>query len=173
MENIIRNSKTITRLELERLYSIYADNFPDDKQEMNHWIDEIITEPDVLYSMFYDNDKLAGYIIIYLRETENYIREFEIAKEYQNNGTTFKDMIKETIHYTNTDNMFTGIILPNNEEAKGVFRRIGAIAVDGKYSVPADRLIKLLDKSSREDFAKQKPNVERARQIIDKRFNKK
>ena len=152
MENIIRNSKTITRLELERLYSIYADNFPDNKQEMNPWIDEIITEPDILYSMFYDNDKLAGYIIIYLRETENYIREFEIAKEYQNNGTTFKDMIKETIHYTNTD---------------------GAIAVDGKYSVPADRLIKLLDKSSREDFAKQKPNVERARQIIDKRFNKK
>ena len=168
MESIIKNNRTVTRLELEQLYFIYADNLIEgvEKKEMNSWIDEIIQEPNIFYSMLYDNDKLAGYMIIYLREKENYIREFEIAKEYQNNGVTFKELIKETLPYTDSDKIYTGRILGHNEEAKGVFRRIGAIVVDGKYQVTYDRLMKMIDLNSKEDFVKKEPNPEVTRRLL-------
>ena len=173
MKNVIKTNKSITRVELEELYAMYAENLFEgaEKKEMNPWIDEIIAEPDILYSLFYsESEKLAGYIIIYLREKENYVREFEVNKEFQNDGVTFKYMIRETLPNTNTDNVFTGRILPHNDEAKGAFKRMGALGKEGIYEVTAERIMKSLELEKREDFAKKDPDVEKARKLLDDYF---
>ena len=173
MKNVIKNNNSITRIELEELYFMYAENLFEgaEKKEMNPWIDEIIAEPNIMYSMYYsESGTLAGYIVLYLRENENYVREFEINKKFQNDGVTFKYMVKELIPHVEQDKKFTGRILPHNEEAKGVFKRFGAMVKDGVYEATPEMILKCLALEKREDFAKKDPDVEKARKLLDDYF---
>lgn len=157
MEIINKNQQTITNEDLEKLYEIYYSNttieessfIASKKSHKENWIKDIISNPKLLCSMFYDNNILIGYIIFSLEEKENYVREFEIIKEYQNDGKTFKEMIKKALPYTNINNLYTGRILSFNEDAKKTFKGIGTFLHQGKYVCPYNRLIKFLDMDTR------------------------
>ena len=158
MELINKNNSNITYEELERLYEIHFNNLTVEENRVvtsndnykEQWINEIKNNPQLLCSMFFDNNVLIGYIIIFLNSDENYIRDFEIVKDYQSNGHTFKEMVKMVLPYTNKDKLYTGRILPFNEHAKSVFIRIGALINDGKYVCPYNRLIKVIDMDKEE-----------------------
>ena len=149
MEIINKNNLSITNEELEKLYLIYYDNVSSDdikyvNNDKEEWINEIKSFSNTNYYLFYDNNYLIGYIIIYPKDDSNYIREFEIIKNYQNDGKTFIDMIRMTLPYTDTNKAYEGRILSYNDTAKMSFKRVGALVNNGMFVCTYDRLIKML-----------------------------
>ena len=73
MEIINKNQQTITREDLEKIYEIYYKNTTIEEfsliiSQKNHkekWINDIISNPKLLCSMFYDNNVLIGYIFFF------------------------------------------------------------------------------------------------------------
>jgi hypothetical protein len=157
MEIVNRKNEQITEDDLYKLYDIYENNLPGyvktdvifqsivGDEYRSKWVNEIMEEPNKLVSMFYEGEALVGYIMIYEKEEENYIREFEIIKEYQDDGKTFRGMISLILPYTNKEKLYTGKILQYNDSAKVAFFTVGAIHNKGLYVCPYDRLVAMLE----------------------------
>ena len=177
MNIICKNNNDITREELNELYDIYLDNIPReakvddhykfimDEDYRNKWINEIINEPNLLCCKYYNEKELIGYIIIFLKEKENYIREFEIISKYQNDGTTFKEMVKLALPFTNIQNNYTGKILHYNIDAKSAFRSLGALPKDGKYFASYDTINKMMNTVIENQYKQRPADVKRIKEI--------
>ena len=157
MEIVNKNNISISNDDIKNMFEIYYGNLPETKKNnmqitKEEMAKELVQSNNLLCSMFYDNGKLIGYIIMYLREDENFIREFEIVKEYQHDGKTFINMIKMALPYTDIRKKYTGIIYNDNYNAKMAFKRVGALIKDKKYVCTYDNLIKCLNVES--DFFK-------------------
>ncbi len=157
MEIINKINNQVTEEDLYKLYDIYESNLPGyvkndvifksivGDEYKSKWVNEILNEPNKLVSTFYEGNTLVGYIIIFEKEEENYVREFEIIKEYQDDGKSFRGMISQILPYTNKDKLYTGRILQYNDSAKVAFFTVGAIHDKGKYVCPYDRLVAILE----------------------------
>ena len=115
---------------------------PEYKEE---WINEISSKNNAVCLEFFEGVMFVGFIILYLEDNENFIREFQVTKDYQKNGKTFRKMIDLTIPYTNKEKLYTGVIFDENNEAQRTFKAFGANIVKGKYQITYDILMKVLN----------------------------
>lgn len=156
----VNSSKTseLTREQIGQLYDLCYSNLSPKMIKSNHyselstpeykekWIDEIKNKENAVYLEFFDDSNFVGFTIIYLNPDENFVREFQIIKEYQDDGKSFKEMVRLALPSTNKNNIYTGIIFDDNNGAKNAFRSLGVGMRGGKYQVTYDMLVKMLDR---------------------------
>lgn len=158
MNCIINRSSELTSENVEELFSLFLRNmgqfakknkfFESIKTEFykEKWINDILNEERLLSFRFYDNEILAGYILIIIKENENFVHEFQIDESYQGDGKTFKEMILVTVSNIPNQNDYTGNIWFVNEKSRNVFKHLGAKFIDDQYKIEREILNKWIKK---------------------------
>ncbi len=149
MNVVCKKNAEIRDEELSVLYDIsFSNNSNQEKMiSKEDWIDLTKKDNNLLCFEFFNEEEFVGYVLISMLENENFVSAFEIMKKYQSDGKTFKEMIRMLLPYTNTKNIYTGIIFNENHHAQIAFKSIGAIPDKNKYKVSYDRLNEFLDKN--------------------------
>ena len=158
MRIVCKKNNELTREELEVLYDVYSRSIKevsideDDYSQVrtlnykNTWINDLKNNDRLLCALYYDESTFVGYILISLNEDLNYIIDFQITKNYQGDGITFKQMIKLVLPFTNTNKKYAGKIITYNSHARNSFKSIGALPRNGMYEVTYSKLIGYLYK---------------------------
>ncbi len=154
MNDILKKTSEIDKNELGKLYDICYNNLSSKiinnpnyaefstSEYKDKWIDEISLKDNAFCLEFYEEMKLVGFIIFYLEENENFVRQFQIIKDYQGDGKTFRKMIELFLPHTNKENLYTGIIFDENNQAQKAFKSLGTNIVNGKYQVSYNIIMK-------------------------------
>lgn len=137
MKYNIKSNKELTKDYLEELYKIFEENmkvvskgtiyettFTNDYK--NYWIDNILSNDNLKVISFYDNNVFIGYLIV-IEEDDIFIHEFQLIKEYQGDGKSFRYVVKTVLDLYNNGKIFHGRIWKSNLKAMIVFRTMGAI----------------------------------------------
>ena len=158
MQVVNKKTNLLSREETSDLFDVCYNNLPNtvlnskNYSELStsnykeEWINEIINEENGICLIYSNGERFVGFVIIYLRESENFIREFQILKEFQDDGKTFYEMIKLALPFTDTSKIYTGIIYEENRSAIKSFKNLGVGIIKGKYQIKYDLLKKMLDK---------------------------
>ena len=138
-----KKSDEYTYEEYKGLFQIFKDNMKEIAEKsaltkrmvtdefQDEWINLYKDKPNIKLLLFHENEKIISYIIVEEKEKDNYIHEFQISKEYQKDGHTFKKMIIEGIKFIDPTKDFTGNIWINNRHSNEVFKHLG-VKFDGK-----------------------------------------
>lgn len=156
MKIICKKNVELTDEELELFYDLYVSNLDENvrkeysvysDENKKIWINNIKDNNQLFCAEYFEENEFVGYIMIVLYEKENYVQEFEIVKKFQGDGKSFKNMVKLILPFTNTKNVYTGLIYDYNHHAKKVFKSIGAVPDHNKYVVDYDRLVRFVDEN--------------------------
>lgn len=163
MELICKNNNDITKQELEILFSMYLYNSNKIAQGKRHfnkannsteykenWINGLLKNDKNKYLICVENGNLIGFTIVSLEEKENYINDFQIIESYQHDGRTFRFLVEALLNNSNPDNDFKGRIWSENDNAKIVFKSMGALIVDGKYQLSYKKAKEWFEKGPQE-----------------------
>lgn len=152
MDILYKRNIDLSEDELEALYNLHYSNvekFADEykkysflrtQEYKNKWINDVKKNNDLICVACVVNGFLIGFLLLILKKEENYIREFHIAKNYQKDGKTFRMIVEKTFQISQVNKDFTGRIWSDNNEAKRIFRSMGAFLSDGKYVASYDNV---------------------------------
>ena len=158
MRFVCKKNNELTNEELEVLYDVYSQSIKEisiDEDDYSHvrtlnykntWINDIKNNNRLICAEYYDGSTLVGYILVSLNDEYNYIIDFQITRNYQGDGVTFKEMIKLLLPFTNTNKKYVGKILTYNSHARNSFKSIGALSKNGMYEVTYSKLVEYLYK---------------------------
>ena len=158
MKCIVKNNNELSREDISKYYNLFSDNMmeytkkPDSHVSLNDeykekWINETLTENNLKFLSFYDDDDaIAGYVVAIEKE-KNFIRDFQIVDRFQHDGRTFRFMVEKVVETFDNGKPFYGFIWSTNLKSKIVFTKIGCRINDNKaFEISADDLKKWLDK---------------------------
>ena len=131
----------------------YIDKYKKDKEYStieykNNWINYVINRDNLLCFKYYDDNKLIGFIVLRLLEEETYISDFNIIEEYQDDGYTFKEMIKLAFPKCPVNKKITGRILAENHNARLTFSSLGAVLRNKKFVISYEQLRKWIENNN-------------------------
>lgn len=144
--------------EIEVLYQLYYENVEQyAKKYINRknlstlrhkeeWMIAIKENNSLISILCVDNGRLVGFLLFSLLPEENYINELHICRDYQNDGVTFKELMKACFNIAQPGKSFGGRIWKENHETKTLFLNLGAKGENGKYTLEYDKAQEIFNK---------------------------
>ncbi|MBO5376742.1 MAG: hypothetical protein J6A52_07840 [Bacilli bacterium] len=157
MNIFYKKNNELTDSEIEVLYQLYYENIaPYTKTYVNRknlstlqhkeeWMNAIKENNSLVSILCVDNSRLVGFILLSFLPEENYINEFHICRDYQNDGMTFKNLVKYCFQISQPNKDFCGRIWKENKEAKQLFLKLGATGENGKYRLKYNKALELIN----------------------------
>lgn len=158
MNIIYKKNNELLDSEIEVLYMLYYENIEkyakmykkrENLVSLRHkedWIYDIQSNDSLVSILCVDNGRLVGFILLALLPEENYINEFHICRDYQNDGVTFKELMKACFNIAQPGKKFGGRIWKENHETKSLFLKLGAKGENGKYTLEYDKAQEIFNK---------------------------
>jgi hypothetical protein len=156
MEILYKRNTDLTDGELDALFALHYSTI-DEYSKKNRkivastykekWTKYIKENNKLVCTIAVSNGYLIGFLLLSLEENENYISDFYIANEYQNDGNTFKFLVENAFKIAKPNKMFTGRIWMENTNAKNTFLNMGAILKNGIYSAPYEKIKEWIEKN--------------------------
>lgn len=157
MNIFYKKNNELSDNEIEVLYRLYYENVEKYAKEYKNrenlitlkhkeqWMNAIKENNSLISILCVDNDRLVGFILLSLLPEENYINELHICRDYQNDGVTFKELMKACFNIAQPGKPFGGRIWKENHETKSLFLNIGAKGENGKYTLEYDKAVEFIN----------------------------
>lgn len=158
MNVFYKKNNELTDSEIEVLYQLYYENVEQyAKKYINRknlstlrhkeeWMTAIKENNSLISILCVDNGRLVGFLLFSLLPEENYINELHICRDYQNDGVTFKELMKACFNIAQPGKSFGGRIWKENYETKTLFLNLGAKGENGKYTLEYDKAQEIFNK---------------------------
>ena len=159
MNVVVKKNNELSIDELNFLYDIVFNDSKDILKDSNRailtpeykdvWIKETIDDDNLKCIVIGENGLFYGFAFLTIKdsEKENYLREVHIIKERQNDGITFKTLIKCIFENSTPGYKFKGKIFSSNKDAQETFKKLGAFNIKGYYQVKYDKIQKFLEEN--------------------------
>lgn len=130
MEIVTYKGLDITKEILKPLYELNILNMKKVDSEIavyseEVWSNNFLNNETQIVIIAIDDDKIAGFALMDLRDRENYVNDIQINEAYQKDGTTFNSIIKKLFENGTFNLCFTGKIWKDNQKAKDIFKKMG------------------------------------------------
>ena len=136
MKSIKYNSSDIQLEVMEELYKIYEQNMKKiaktivkfDDEHKKKWIDiNLNTENNNLILYYDDNNSLLGYMFIIISDEMNYVSELQLIEDKQEDGETFKSVVRETFKYLTPGKPIKYKTWPTNAKMGAISEKFNAV----------------------------------------------
>ena len=146
MFELYNDKNKIPKDKYDVIYNFITDNYfdrckdknqIDSKEAYNNWVNTILTTKDYNILLYYNDNKIIGFISFMYIDNYLCLSEVQFDIKYKNKGY-LKNMLKGVIDNSDKSryNMIYGTINKNNELSKSVFTHIGFVntkKIDMKY----------------------------------------